>query len=72
MNDKKGAKGITSTLQNWTNVQDLLKIGLNNKTAIRSEIYLQIYKQISHNTNLYVGRGGGRGGGGEEERDRRE
>jgi hypothetical protein len=54
MNDKKGAKGVTSTLQNWSNVQELLKLGLNNKTTIRSEIYLQIYKQISHNTNLYV------------------
>lgn len=54
MNDKKGAKGITSTLQHWMNVQDLLRIGLNNKTAIRSEIYLQIYKQINQNPNLYV------------------
>lgn len=54
MHDKKGTKGLYfSTLQNWLNIQDLLRIGLNNKTAIRSEIYLQIIKQVTNNTKSY-------------------
>lgn len=52
MGDKKGLKSVTSTMQNWINVQELLRMGLTFTNGMRSEIYLQVLKQISFNPNM--------------------